>query len=108
VNRLALALLLAGVFSLASNSCNVGTLSKDPTTPDPGWPADDPTIDGPVLAAAGGSSCATAIENTKHLACGFQADDPAAWCATLTAAQVKCVTGAKNCLAQRTCTEPKK
>jgi len=106
MNRLAL--LLVGALALACNSCNVGSLSKDPTTPDPSWPADDPSVDGTVFAAAGGSSCANAIENTKRLGCGFEAADPDAWCKTLTAAQVKCLSGAKNCLANSRCTEASK
>lgn len=96
---------LIGALAIA---CGVGSLPKDPTTPDPGWPPDDPSIDGPVFAAAGGSSCANAIENTKRLGCGFEADDPAKWCASLPAKQVACVSAAKSCLAQRTCTEPAK
>lgn len=96
--------LLVGAIVVA---CGVGSLPKDPTTPDPEWPAVDPDTD-PVFAAAGGSSCANAIENTKRLGCGFEADDPAKWCATLPAKQVSCVSAAKSCLAQRKCTEAAK
>jgi len=103
VSRLRLAFLLAGVFALG---CNVGTFPKDPTTPNPDWP--DVPPDDPVFAAAGGSSCANAIENTKRLGCGFEAADPAAWCKTLTAEQVKCLAGSKNCRVNSLCTEASK
>jgi hypothetical protein len=101
-----LSLLFAGVFAFA---CNVGSPPKDPTTPDPDWPVVDPDTD-PVFAAAGGSSCPNAIENTKRLGCGFEAADPAKWCATLTTKQVSCMSDPKikSCLAMRQCTEPTK
>ena len=97
------ALLLA---ALLASSCELGPFPKDPTTAPSSWPP-DPFPD-PVFAAAGGSSCAAAIENTKRLGCGFEADDPAKWCASLPAKQVACVAAAKNCLADRQCTEPAK
>jgi len=92
---------------LLTCSCEVGTLPKDPTTAPSSWPTVDPDTD-PVFAAAGSSSCPSAIENTKRLGCGFEADDPAKWCAALTAAQVKCLSASKNCLANSRCTEASK
>jgi len=88
---------------LLASSCELGPFPKDPTTAPSSWP--EPIPDDPVFAAGGGSSCPNAIENTKRLGCGFEADDPAKWCATLTAKQVKCLTDSKNCLANSQCTE---
>jgi hypothetical protein len=97
---------LAALFTaLLVAACDVGTLPKDPTTAPPSWPEVDPDTDPAFFAAAGGSSCANAIENTKRLGCGFEADDPAKWCATLPPKQVACMTSAKACLALRQCTE---
>jgi hypothetical protein len=93
--------------ALLVSGCDFGQLPKDPTTAPSSWPP-DPLPPDPVLASAGGSSCANAIENTKRLGCGFADSDPAKWCATLTTKQVSCLTSAKNCLASSQCTEVSK
>lgn len=99
-----LALLLAAALFCG---CELGPFPKDPTTAPSSWPAVDPNTD-PVFAAAGGSSCANAIENTKRMGCGFEADDPAKWCATRTAKEVACMSDPNlpSCLALRRCTDP--
>ncbi len=93
--------------ALLASTCEVGP-HKDPTTAPSSWPA-DPLPDPVFAASGGGSSCANAIENTKRMACGFEADDPAKWCATLTAKQVSCMSNPQiaSCLAMRECTEKK-
>lgn len=93
--------------ALLASSCELGPFPKDPTTAPSSWPTVDTDTD-PVFAAAGGSSCGNAIENTKRLGCGFEADDPAKWCSTRSAKEVSCMSAAKACLALRQCTEATK
>ncbi len=93
--------LLLATTLLAAVACEVGPFPKDPTTAPSSWPVDDPI----PFEAAAGSSCASAVENSKRLGCPFEADDAGAWCATRSTKEVACMSGAKACLALRQCTE---
>lgn len=96
---------LALLAAALTSSCDVGPFPKDPTTAPSSWPADGPIEQEVFRSAGGGSGCSSAIENTKRLGCGFEADDAVTWCATRTTREVACMCSAKACLALRKCTE---
>ena len=93
---------LAFLAAFLATTCQVGPFKDPQPQPEPEWP-----VESPPLAAAGANSCASAIENTKRLGCGFEADDAGAWCATRSAKEVACMGSPKttSCLAMRLCTE---
>jgi hypothetical protein len=80
---------------------------KDPTTADPIGPSSTRIRSG--VRRGRRIELPNAIENTKRLGCGFEAADPAQWCATLTAKQVSCMSARIQELpGERQCTEPTK